>query len=65
MPKLSELRKEMKETGLDDLIVLDELDQHYLSGFAFTDGLLLITADAAELITDFRYFEMAENRADK
>lgn len=65
MPKLSELRTEMKEKGLDALIVLDELDQHYLSGFAFTDGLLLITADAAELITDFRYFEMAENRADK
>lgn len=65
MTKLEKLRAGMQESGLDAVIVLDELNQHYLSDFAFTDGLLLITRQNAWLITDFRYFEMAEKRADK
>ena len=65
MSKLNKLRAELKKMGVDALIVLDELNQKYLSDFAFTDGLLLITEDRAELITDFRYFEMAEKSASK
>ncbi|MBQ8371902.1 MAG: aminopeptidase P family protein [Clostridia bacterium] len=59
MSALSRLREKMKARGVDALIVLDELNQRYLSGFAFTDGLLLITAKEAHLVTDFRYYEMA------
>ncbi len=55
----------MNELGLDAVIVLDELNQHYLSEFAFTDGLLLITREKAYLITDFRYYEMALGKANK
>ena len=65
MNRVEKIRKTLKEKEIDALIVLDELNQHYLSGFAFTDGLLLITAHRAFLITDFRYYEMAENRAYK
>ena len=65
MKKLEILRKNLKERGLDSIIILDELNQHYLSDFAFTDGLLFITMNHAELITDFRYYEMAQNKADK
>ena len=63
--KLTKLRNKMKELSLGAVIVLDELNQHYLSNFAFTDGLLFITLKKAYLITDFRYYEMALNRADK
>ena len=63
MTRLDKIRKSLKEQGLDALIVLDELNQQYLSGFAFTDGLLLITMKRALLITDFRYYEMAQNDA--
>lgn len=63
MTKLEKLRNEMNNRGLDAVLVLDELNQHYLSDFAFTDGLLLITMQDAYLITDFRYFEMAEKKA--
>ena len=63
MTRVEKIRIAMKEKELDAIVVLDELNQHYLSGFAFTDGLLLITMSRAFLITDFRYFEMAQNEA--
>ena len=65
MSKLSKLRNKMKEIGVDAVIVLDELNQHYLSEFAFTDGYLLITYNKAYMVTDFRYYEMALNTANK
>ena len=63
--RLTKLRNKMSELTLDAVIVLDELNQHYLSEFAFTDGLLFITKEKAYLITDFRYYEMALNKANK
>ena len=63
MTRVEKIRSTLKSRGIDALVVLDELNQQYLSGFAFTDGLLLITQQRAFLITDFRYFEMAENEA--
>lgn len=63
MTRIEKVRKVLNEKGLDALVVLDELNQQYLSGFAFTDGLLLITMKRALLITDFRYYEMAEKEA--
>lgn len=65
MSKLIKLRNKMRKIGVDSVLVLDELNQHYLSGFAFTDGFLLITLNKAYLVTDFRYYEMALNSADK
>ena len=65
MTKLQKLRTALLEKGVDALLVLDELNQRYLSDFAFTDGLLLITQNRADLITDFRYFELAEKKANK
>ena len=63
--RLTKLRNKMADLGVDAVIVLDELNQHYLSEFAFTDGLLFITKTKAYLITDFRYYEMALNSANK
>ena len=63
--KLIKLRNKMNEMKVDAVLVLDELNQHYLSDFAFTDGFLFITKEKAYLVTDFRYYEMALNRADK
>ena len=53
----------MTDLGLDAIFVSNEINQHFLSGFDFTDGYLFITQTEAYLVTDFRYFEMAENRA--
>ena len=59
MNKTEKLRAKMKEQGINAVLILDELNQHYLSDFSFSDGLLLITENEAHLITDFRYYEMA------
>ena len=61
--RLTKLRNKMTELSLDAVIVLDELNQHYLSEFAFTDGFLFVTKEKAYLVTDFRYYEMALNKA--
>ncbi len=63
--KLTKLRNKMKEEGIDSVIVFDELNQHYLSDFAFTDGFLLVTHTEAYIVTDFRYYEMATIGASK
>ena len=63
MQKLATLRRNMKEKGIDSVVILDELNERYLTDFAFTDGLLFITQNSAKLITDFRYREMAEKYA--
>ena len=64
MKKLESLRIKMKEIGIDSVLVLDEINQRYLSEFAFSDGCLFITQTSAYLITDFRYYEMALKKAD-
>lgn len=63
MSVLSEFREKMKADGLDAVLIFDEINQRYLSKFAFTDGLLLITHKEAFLITDFRYYEAALSSA--
>ena len=65
MANVNRLRERMKADGVDAVLVLNELNQHYLSDFAFTDGFLFITHANAYLVTDFRYYEMAVNGADK
>ena len=65
MTKLTRLRAKMKELNVDAVLVLDELNQRYLSDFAFTDGYLLVTSKKAYMVTDFRYYEMALNKASK
>lgn len=59
MSSLCSLREKMNESGIDAVLVFDELNQRYLTSFAFTDGFLLITLKKAYLVTDFRYYEMA------
>jgi len=65
MTKLDKLREKFSALGVDAVLIHNELNQRYLTDFAFTDGFLLITKNHAELITDFRYQEMAEKKASK
>ena len=65
MKKIEKLRSNFKTLGIDSIVVFNELNQHYLSEFSFTDGFLFITEENAFLVTDFRYHEMALNSASK
>lgn len=54
------LQNKLNETGADAALLTDKLNQRYLSGFPFDDGLVLVTRGNAYLITDFRYIEAAK-----
>lgn len=60
MNNCEKIRALLFERGLDALLITDEKNQRYATGFAFTDGAVLITRKGAYLFTDSRYIEAAE-----
>ena len=54
------IQSALTAAGLDGLLVFDEKNLRDASGFAFTDGAMLIGRDRAFLYTDSRYIEAAE-----
>lgn len=63
MQRLTDLRQRLQEKELDALLVTGGDNRRYLSGFTGSAGTLVVTADAAVLITDFRYVEQATGQA--
>ena len=61
--RLARLRDFLKAQGADALLVNKEVNLQYFSGFRGDDTVLLISADEAILVTDFRYVEQAERQA--
>ena len=55
--RLARLRDFLKAQGADALLVNKEVNLQYFSGFRGDDTVLLISADEAILVTDFRYVE--------
>ncbi|MET3576854.1 Xaa-Pro peptidase family protein [Bhargavaea ullalensis] len=53
------IRTEMDRLGLDGMIITGEWNRRYVSGFTGSNGVVLVTRDKAEFITDYRYFEQA------
>ena len=62
--RIQKLQAEMAKKGFDALVVTSEINQRYLTGFAYTDGYVLITKDKNYLLTDFRYIEAAKATVD-
>lgn len=60
MNNAEKIRQKLGESGLDAVLITDEKNQRYASGFAFTDGAVLICREKAFLFTDSRYIEAAE-----
>ncbi|GAA3405500.1 Xaa-Pro peptidase family protein [Paenibacillus hodogayensis] len=61
--RLSRLRALLQERGVEALFVTGEHNRRYLSGFTGSSGYLLVTADKAYLLTDFRYMSQAPAQA--
>jgi len=70
--RLAKLRAKIAELYLDGLLVSAPVEdtfknvganRRYLSGFTGSVGTLLITAEAALIAVDFRYYEQAEREA--
>ena len=60
MSHLNKLIEALRRSEADAIIVSSEVNQRYLTSFAFTDGYVLVTPTAGYLVTDFRYREAAE-----
>ncbi len=62
MTRLDAFRAKMPN-DIDVALIIDELNNRYLSGVDYTDGFLLITRENAYLFADSRYIEAAKNTA--
>lgn len=60
MTKLKNLQKALKEKSIQGILVSSEVNQRYVSDFAYTDGYIIIFPEKAYLLADFRYIEAAE-----
>ena len=60
MNNIAGIRRELIARGLDAVLVTDEKNQRYATGFPITDGAVLVGREKAFLITDSRYIEAAE-----
>lgn len=61
--RIERLRVGLRERGLDALMVTQAENRRYLSGFTGSAGALIVTAEAAILLVDFRYTEQATRQA--
>lgn len=61
--RLSRLREALSERRLAALLVTGTANRRYLSGFSGSAGSLLVTADRALLLSDFRYITQAGQEA--
>lgn len=61
--RLSKLRQELSQKGLDGTLIINRENRMYISGFTGSSAWVFVTNDKAILITDFRYIEQAQIEA--
>jgi Xaa-Pro aminopeptidase len=61
--RIIRLRKYLAEQDLDGIIISKPRNRRYFSGFTGSAGMLLVTREKLQLVTDFRYMEQAEQQA--
>ena len=59
MNNIAKIQKQLEVQGLDAVLITDEKNQRYATGFPITDGAVFVSRDRAWLITDSRYIEAA------
>ena len=57
--KLVKLRQTLIDLNVDALLITNEYNRRYMTGFTGTAGVAVVTKDDAVFITDFRYTEQA------
>lgn len=63
MSHLTNLQSRMKAGEVEAVLVSSEINQRYLTGLNYTDGYVLVLPEAAYLLADFRYIEVARATA--
>jgi Xaa-Pro aminopeptidase len=62
MEKLEKLRSSFSANGIDGMLITSTYNRRYMTNFTGSAGVVLITADKAQFITDFRYVEQASKQ---
>jgi Xaa-Pro aminopeptidase len=60
--RLGKLRKVMVKADVSAILVSNQINRNYLSGFTGTDCIVLVTQTKALFITDFRYTQQAKKQ---
>ncbi len=63
MNNIAKIQQALIENGLDALLITNEKNQLYATGFHFTDGIVIVSREDAWLLTDSRYIEAAHKEA--
>lgn len=63
MNRLQILRESFDTLGIDAMLITNDQNRRYMTGFTGTAGLVLITKDEAFLAVDFRYVSQATLQA--
>jgi Xaa-Pro aminopeptidase len=63
LQRLNRLRAKLQASSLAAILISQEDNRRYLSGFTGSDGYLLITAKRQIIATDFRYVEQVKREA--
>ena len=64
MTRLEALRAKIP-SGVDALLITNEITQRYLTEFEYTDGYVLVSRNDAIILCDFRYIEAAKAATNK
>lgn len=62
MEKLEKLRSSFSANGIDGMLITSPYNRRYMTNFTGSAGVVLISADKAQFITDFRYVEQASKQ---
>lgn len=62
MRKLENLRLSFSKAGIDGILITSPYNRRYMANFTGTAGIVLISLDKAQFITDFRYVEQASKQ---
>ncbi|PKM50783.1 MAG: Xaa-Pro dipeptidase [Firmicutes bacterium HGW-Firmicutes-7] len=57
--RIKQLQTKLKQLNIDSILIYDEMNRRYLSGFTGSSGYLYISTSRSVLLTDFRYMEQA------
>ncbi len=61
--RINQLRRQFSDHQIDAILISQPENLYYLSGCEGLEGHLLITADQAVIVTDFRYVEQAQRQS--
>ncbi|UII54813.1 aminopeptidase P family protein [Cytobacillus spongiae] len=64
MEKLQKLRNHFEKLGIDGMLITSNFNRRYMTNFTGSSGVVLISMDKAQFITDFRYIEQASKQCE-